>query len=121
MTRQGLLTAKARLSKKNLSIPRLELVAMHMAANLCLNIKEAFHDKYEINFYGWTDSTVALHWVTGKGNYKQFVHNRANKIREKDFIKWRYVPTEKNPADLASRGCFPEKLNDDWIIGPNWL
>ena len=31
---QGLVTAKAWLSKKDLTIPRLEFVAMHMAANL---------------------------------------------------------------------------------------
>ena len=30
-TNQGLLSAKSRLSKKNLTIPRLELVAAHMA------------------------------------------------------------------------------------------
>ena len=34
-TSQGKFAAKSRLSKKNRTIPRLELVAMHMAANLC--------------------------------------------------------------------------------------
>ena len=38
---QGLVSAKSRLSIMNLTIPRLELVfAMHMAANLCKNIKD---------------------------------------------------------------------------------
>lgn len=31
---KGLIAAKSRLAKKNLTIPRLELVAAHMAANL---------------------------------------------------------------------------------------
>ena len=36
---QGLLAAKVRLAKKNMSIPRLELVSAHMAANLVSNVK----------------------------------------------------------------------------------
>lgn len=38
---QGLMTAKSRLAKKGLTIPRLELVSGHMAANLVDNVKEA--------------------------------------------------------------------------------
>ena len=38
---QGLVTAKSRLAKKELTIPRLELVAGHMAANLVNNVKDA--------------------------------------------------------------------------------
>ena len=53
---------------------------------------------------GWTDSLVVLHWIRGGGQYKQFVENRVRKIQAKPEIKWRHVPTEENPADLASRG-----------------
>ena len=38
---QGLLTAKSRLAKKGLFIPRPELVSAHMAANLTENTKNA--------------------------------------------------------------------------------
>ena len=38
---QGHVTAKSRLAKKGLTIPRLELVSGHMAANLVDNFKEA--------------------------------------------------------------------------------
>ena len=65
---QSLVTAKARLSKKDLTMPRLEIVAMHMAANLCQNLKLALEGKPISNIYGWIDSSVALHWVRGKGN-----------------------------------------------------
>ena len=34
----GLVAAKARLAKEDLTIPRLELVAGHMAANLLTNV-----------------------------------------------------------------------------------
>ena len=36
---QGLVAGKARLAKKGLTIPRLELVSMHMAANLVDNVR----------------------------------------------------------------------------------
>ena len=39
--RKGLVAAKSRLAKKNLTIPRLELVAAHLAANLVDNVRTA--------------------------------------------------------------------------------
>ena len=38
---QGLIASKSRLSKRGMTIPRLELIAAHMATNLAANIKEA--------------------------------------------------------------------------------
>ena len=38
---QGLLAAKARLAKKGLTMPRLELISTHMAANLVDNVRSA--------------------------------------------------------------------------------
>lgn len=38
---QGLITSKSQFSKKGLTIPRLELVAGHMAANVVDNVKKA--------------------------------------------------------------------------------
>ena len=59
----GLLTSKSRLAKKNLTIPRLELIATHMDTNLLSNVKTALH-KYPIrNCYGWSDSTTVLFWL----------------------------------------------------------
>ena len=52
-TLQGLVAAKSRLFKKNLTIPRLELVAMRMAANLCKNIKDYLEEQPVRKFYGW--------------------------------------------------------------------
>ena len=94
---------------------------MHMAANLCQNLKTALEGKPIQNIYGWTDSSVALHWVRGKGNYKQFVSNRAKAIQNKSYIQWRYVPTDENPADVASRGCNLKTLPPNWFTGPTWL
>ena len=118
---QGLVTSKSRISKKNLTIPRLELVSAHMSANLVTNVKLAIQNQNVKSVTGWTDSTVVLYWLNQKGNYKQFVGNRVDKIREKDFIKWYYVPTKENPADLGSRGCLLSNIPEVWWKGPAWL
>ena len=121
-TNQGLLAAKSRLAKKGLTIPRLELVSAHMASNLVANVKDALQDQPIRSVCGWLDSTVALHWIKGGGSiYKQFVANRVSKIREKDYITWRHVNTDQNPADAGSRGCDGAKLPNLWLKGPEWL
>ena len=56
----GLVAAKARLEKQDLTIPRLKLVSAHMAANLVSNVQQAIHDVPVISVFGWLDSTVAL-------------------------------------------------------------
>jgi hypothetical protein len=40
-TSVGLVAARARLAKQDLSIPRIELVSAHMAANLVMNVQQA--------------------------------------------------------------------------------
>ena len=101
---QGLIAAKGRLAKQGLSIPRLELVSGHIAVNLISNVKTALEGFNVSQQHCWLDSSVALHWIGGNGSYKQFVSNRVSKIRQHTDVKWRYVNTEENPADLASRG-----------------
>ena len=118
---KGLVAAKSRLAKKNLTIPRLELVAAHMAANLVENVRAAI-EGYPVNsVHGWIDSTVALHWINGGGTYKQFVANRVRKINAKNCIEWRHVESERNPADIGSRGCKADQLSSVWLSGPEWL
>ena len=116
----GLLAAKARLAKQGLTIPRLELVSAHMATNLIHNVRRALEGFPVKQSFGWLDSTVALHWVKGGGEYKQFVMNRVRKIQAHPEIIWRYVPTQENPADLGSRGG---QVTDNplWWKGPRWL
>ena len=117
---QGLVTAKARLAKQGLTIPRLELVSAHMAANLITNVGRALQGFPVKQCYGWLDSSVALHWIKGGGEYKQFVANRVMKIQGHSEIYWRHVPTKENPADLGSRGG---QVDDSklWWQGPEWL
>ena len=118
---QGIVAAKARLAKQGLTIPRLELVACHMATNLANNVKEALEGYPVDQVYCWSDSTVVLHWIRGEGDYKQFVHNRVRKVQDKNWITWRYVPTKENRADLGSRGGPVAQDDDLWWHGQKWL
>ena len=100
---QGLITSKTRLAKRNLTIPRLELTAAQISANLAQNIKNTLNNQNARNFYAWSDSTLVLHWLRYKGEYKVFHSDQVAKIREHSYIEWNYIPIRNNPADLGSR------------------
>ena len=51
-----------------------------------------------------------------------FVTNRLKEIKSLEGVSIRYVSTEENPADLATRGKSPSELiNTSWWNGPHWL
>jgi len=118
---QGLITAKSRLAKEGLTIPRLELVAGHMAVNLASNVRNALEGfPLASKTHCWLDSTVALHWIQDNGEYRQFVANRVRKIQSQEEARWHHVPTTDNPADLGSRGGTVSD-KEMWWSGPVWL
>ncbi|XP_046863150.1 uncharacterized protein LOC124456886 [Xenia sp. Carnegie-2017] len=117
---QCIITAKARLAKQGITIPRLELVSAHMACNIVDNVRKVLSEFPVEGTYAWLDRTVALHWIKGGGEYKQFVANRVQKIQSKQGIEWRYVPTDRNPADVGSP-VGTVKENKLWLNGPHWL
>ena len=104
-----------------MTIPRLELLAAQVVANLAENIRTFLPNPNIREVHGWLDSTVLLRWLLGNGSYKQFVHNRVSYINSKSKIKWKYVYTIHNPTDLGSRGCNVESLADEWWYGSSWL
>ena len=63
---QDLITSKCRLVKRNLTIPRLELIAAQMSVNLSQNIKNVLNNQSIRNFYAWSGRTVILHWLKDK-------------------------------------------------------
>ncbi len=110
---QALITSKSRLSKKDLSIPRLEFVSGHMSANLLHNIRVALQSMPVRDVYCWLDSTVALHWIRGNGEYKQFVRNRVRKINKSNLSALN--PTADNHANVGNRGGSADQLSDSSI------
>ena len=75
-----------------------------MTSNLVSNVERSIDTVKVSSVHCWSDSTVALYWLSGQGQYRQFVPNRVAKIKERDHIHWHHVPTEDNPADIGSRG-----------------
>ena len=116
---QRLLCAKSCLAKKSLTIPRLELVAGHMAVNLATNVQAALN-VHQSTVNCWLYYTVALYWIKGQREYRQFVSNRVDKIQQHRQVTWYHVPTEDNPANLGSRGGDAAN-NLLWNKGPTWL
>ena len=102
-------------------IPRLELIAAVMVANLSGNIQNSLSHLKITTVHGWSDSTVVLHWLQGNGTCAKFVQNRLDHINSKPPIQSHYVGTDENPADIGSRGCNTNKLPKTWLQGPTWL
>ena len=71
----------------------------------------------------WTDNQCVLHWIMGKKPLITFFQNQVKEITETKDISFRYVETNQNPADLATRGVSAQDLDtcELWWRGPKWL
>lgn len=100
----------------------MELCAATLLANLFQKVNHAFQLNH-IDCYAWSDSTVALSWICNNSTkLPAFGANRVMQIQKSKLV-WRYVPTQINPADCASRGITPSQLIDHelWWHGPSFL
>lgn len=107
------------------TIPRLELTAAAAAVSVTVSnmLKEELVDSNMEEFF-WTDSKVVLGYINNEARrVHYFVANRVQKIRNNTTTKQGlYVPTNENPADLASRGTtMDELLSSIWLMGPKFL
>ena len=99
--------AKTRVAPmKQLTLPKLELMAALISARLLSFIHNAMMDLYPmLEVYLWSDSQIVLSWLHSNKHLKQFVTNRVNSIRELFPPSiWHYCPTQENPADILTRG-----------------
>lgn len=116
---------KSRLSPlKPVTIPRMELSAAVLSTRLDRMIREEIEYTIDDSIF-WTDSTCVLRYVENdEKRYETFVANRVSAIREQSLpSQWRYVHTELNPADDASRGISADDIVKPtrWIKGPDLL
>ena len=120
-----LLCSKSRVAPlKKTTLPRLELCAAVLLAQLTNRIIENINFRIDQTFY-WSDSTITLHWIKScPSKWKTFVSNRVTTVQELSKREnWLHVPTECNPADIVSRGMVPEKFIQSqlWTNGPAFL
>ncbi|XP_045482841.1 uncharacterized protein LOC123686673 [Harmonia axyridis] len=117
-----LIQAKSRVAPiKQMTIPRLELLAATIGARLSKMVSENL--PVDIPVYWWSDSSTVLAWIKRDDNWKPFIWNRVKEIRNlTNKEAWFHVPGHFNPADLPSRGCSPKQLVESrWWEGPEWL
>ncbi|XP_062579078.1 uncharacterized protein LOC134240997 [Saccostrea cucullata] len=108
----GFLLGKAKVAPHTRAhIPRLELCASVLAVEMAEIIREQLQvSKDAFTFY--TDSQVVLGYISNDAKrFHVYVSNRVSKIRSFCGPEcWRYVMSEQNPADVATRGCSTNSL-----------
>ncbi|XP_026094281.1 uncharacterized protein LOC113066585 [Carassius auratus] len=119
-----LVMSKARVAPtKVTTIPRLELSAAVVATRTGDLLKREL-ELDGIREYYWTDSKVVLGYINNDARrFHVFVANRVQQIRTStETSQWRYVASEQNPADHASRGLtVKELMGSNWFTGPSFL
>ena len=116
-------TRVAPVKNQTLTLPRLELMAIVIATRLSKFVEEALKLKYNFTEKTiWSDSQVALGWITNGKLLSVFNQNRVQEINQSTH-KFKYVPTDQNPADLLTRGISTMSLKRShlWWSGPEWL
>lgn len=116
-------TKVAPMGKNKMTVPRLELSAALILAELMESVKPAFKNRNCRTIY-WTDSKIVIGWIGQSPNQQKiFVSNRVAKIQNlTNGRHWLHVRTHENPADVASRGILATEIVDHslWWTGLNF-
>ena len=110
---RNLVTAKSKIvPSKKLTV---ELMSCLLLSRLIVLVKIALSVEVNITrVVCWSDSKIALWWMKSVNKKRKvWVENRLSEIRENIGVDcWRYVPTECNPADIATRCNKKVKFNE---------
>ena len=117
----GFVLGKSKVSPSHRhTIPRLELCAAVLATELSdFIMKHLTLSLKPVSFY--TDSQVVLGYLNNETRrFYVYFGNRVDRVHKSSSkTQWSYVPTELNPADLATRpvrACDIQKCM--WLKGP---
>ncbi|XP_043478502.1 uncharacterized protein LOC122508900 [Leptopilina heterotoma] len=120
----NIIASKSRVAPvKPLSIPRLELQAALLGSRLAQTIEKEHNFKIDERIM-WSDSRTVILWVKSNPRfYNTFVAHRLGEISELTSpSEWRWVPTNENPADDATKYTnTPLNSNQRWFFGPSFL
>ena len=120
MQKVNLIFSKTRLAPEHITIPRLELLGVLIGVRAVRFVEEQLALPVTSKIL-WTDSQCVLHWIRTAKPLPVFVTNRLNEIRSSQGICFRYVQSEDNPADIATRGKPATELSSFWWTGLQWL
>ncbi|VDM96466.1 unnamed protein product [Onchocerca ochengi] len=118
-----LIFAKSRIASiKGMTIPRLEVLAILIGVKAAQFVLKQL-DLEPVQVTLWSDSKCASHWIRNHSRLQPtFIKNRVEEIRNAKF-SFRYIPSDCNPVDIATRGLFPSKLGNyqQWWEVLKWL
>ena len=104
------------------TIPRLELCSAVLAVEIWSFISKQLNVPKDNAFF-YSDSKVTLGYINNEQRrFHTYVSNRVDKIRlVTNPSQWKYVPSECNPADNATRSTRSELEVRvmSWLKGPN--
>ena len=109
---------------KSITILRLELSAAVLASRLDKIIRREIDLAIHESVF-WTERTCVMNYIRSNDKrFHTFVANRVAIIHDGSSpSQWRYLNTEANPADDASRGLAVNSLikKNRWMCGPSFL
>ncbi|XP_068217572.1 uncharacterized protein [Palaemon carinicauda] len=110
---------------ESLTIPKLELTALLLGCCLAKHLSKLLPGIYA-SVTVWFDTSTALQWVHNSKSNSPYVLNRMEEIiiiKLTCNINLKHVPTNNNPANLASCGVTVRHIlkNKFWLQGPPWL
>ena len=114
--------AKARVAPPKITtIPRHELQADTLSTRLSKVMKQELVPATQEYYY--SDSEIVLGYIANDTKkFHTFVANRVQQIKNATVEQWKHIKTDKNPADMASRGSTVKDLaNSIWMTGPEFL
>lgn len=113
---------KSKPKLKKFTIPRLELLAVLIGVRAVSFVENEMRLNIAEKII-WTDSQCVLHWIRSTKPLSVFVENRVKEIKSHRDLTFRYIASDHNPADLATRGLSASELSECslWWHGPSWL
>lgn len=111
---------------KQITVPKLELLAAEMLVNLTIKTTTALNiELKKENVFLFSDSQVVLCWLKEAEIYKRKVYIANRVIRMNHLIPakfWHYIKSTDNPADVPSRGLTGNQLKtcEMYWQGPSW-
>lgn len=93
-----------------------------MGVRLLDLVKKALDLPIERSFI-WTDAHAVLYWLTSTDKrFGTYVMARISSIRAATSPEqWRYVPSQDNPADWATKVVCSDPTAKLWIEGPEFI
>lgn len=90
---------------KKVSVPRMELLAAVLGLRLAQTVRKSYDEMKITRTCYWSDSRTVLCWIRSTtARHNVFVGNRIGEILEGSSVgDWRWVPTQLNAADAATR------------------